>query len=77
MDIWHDIWDGSFADPVSFAVSELFLLKDYLDPSSVQHVLHFETLGLDLVRPEPYGSARNHPVFSCLKGSLGIPWDTL
>ena len=52
MDILSDdIWDGSFADPVSFAVSEVFLLKDYLDPSSVQHVLHFETLGLDLVRP--------------------------
>lgn len=31
------------ADPVSF-------VEDYLDPSSVQHVLHFETLGLELVR---------------------------
>lgn len=25
-------------------------MSDYLDPSSVQHILHFETLGLELVR---------------------------
>lgn len=38
--------DGSrWIHPGSFQA-----MSDYLDPSSVQHVLHFETLGLDLVR---------------------------